>query len=215
MDITAAAATARLAVASRLDIPVPEAIDYRGEGVVDFVNDRVWLRDRATTERFESEPTRSLSARLAFRLLSRTIGRERDLYFDGGALATWTKRKGWSEPTGDRYGPKFTRHPLCIWTPVFLAPRASRSSEGAEEIRGCFAAPYEVTLTPDEVDNGVWAHIAPAGGPEIKAVLWLDAEQRIRRMSYQSSFDDAGQSVLWSITELWDFGAAIDARPPA
>lgn len=129
------------------------------------------------------------------------------------------RRRGWNPPTGDRLGPKFTRHPLCALSPLAHLPGGPVAVLGSTIVRDTQVEAYEVILGEAQFDSRVWSHVGVARS-SLRAVVWVDSDLRIRRLSYESSFDPQEQSVLWSITEFWDFGrdidmAAMDTPPDA
>ena len=216
VDATTATATAKVAVAVRLDEPSPEEGDYRGSGSVDFSADRLWLTDRLVTKRMDGGGGRR---RIGLALVNLVVGGERELYFEGGQMWASGRRGGWNAPTGDRLSPKFTRHPLCAFSPLAHLPAGPAAALGSTIVRDAQVEAYEVFLGAAQFDGRVWEHVGAARS-SLRAVVWIDSDSRIRRLSYESSFDPQEQSVLWSITEFWDFGrhidmAALDTPPDA
>jgi hypothetical protein len=224
VERTIAMGSARFLVAARRDNPLPEAIDHRGEGVVDFARDRIWMRDRLLTERIDAERRQRINilSRPGVRLIQafarRLVGSGRDLYFEGGAL--WIRKKNgeWGQPLGNVADAKYARHPLCILDPVALADTVSPVTGESEIVQGSATSRYALELTAAQFDSSLWAEIAAAanGAPReaIQAFIWLDDQGRIRRLSYEASCQQPDLAPLWYMTEFWEFGIAIDRRTP-
>jgi hypothetical protein len=230
---TVQAGTARLRLAARINSSTPEDADCRGHGLVDFTHDRVWLTDRVITERMATDKRRQMGfvSRVLFRglqaLIEGAAASNRELYFQGGALFTSTKDGVWDQPTGTIDGPKYTRHPLCILEPLSLVTSPSEYLS-LEFIDNTPTTKYRIALTADQFHPPVWRDIVDPEvtsqgqgtlydsepRDEVEAVVWVDSEERIRRMTYESSRDGAGGSVLWSTTEFYDFGIPIERSIP-
>jgi hypothetical protein len=208
VDATVAAATSNLAVAARLEEPFPEAEDYRGTGVVDFATDRLWLKDRLLTHRMKGGGLR----RIMLGLVNLGFGGERDLYFEGGMMWVSARRGGWQSATGDRLAPKFTRHPLCAFAALAYLPAGPFEALGSTIVHDTQVQAYGVILGEAQFDPRVWSHVGGSRS-ELKAIVCVDSNWRIHRVSYESSFDPQDQSVLWSITDFWNFGTDIDSIP--
>jgi hypothetical protein len=87
---------------------------------------------------------------------------------------------------------------------------------------------YGVVLTADQFEAPVWQEIAiPTGRlsrdrtslpvvsrDSISALVWIDSQGQIRRLSYEASYDQEADTVMWFITDFADFGASIDREPP-
>jgi hypothetical protein len=58
------------------------------------------------------------------------------------------------------------------------------------------------------------ARTVAAGTARLPAEVWLDAAGLARRISVCSEPTAAADAQVWSIVELWDFGAAVDITPP-
>src|SRR5919109_1795809 len=95
--------------------PVPEDDDLQGVGVVDFGEDRVWLRYRGWTPRMAAEVAGR--HRLLAGFSHRQAARKREIYFHG--MARWRRKRGgtWSAP---RELPEWraTEHPLWLFGPL-------------------------------------------------------------------------------------------------
>jgi hypothetical protein len=230
VEQTFATGGAHSLVAARLGNPLPEAVDFRGEGIVDFTRDRVWMRDRLLTERMAAERRQrsSVLARPVLRLFQvfadRAVGSDRDLYFEGGVLWIAKKSGEWGEPIGGVDDAKVARHPLCALDPIALAGTASLVPGEPEIIQGSATSRYALELTAAQFDRSVWADIAgttpyscsasaatsEAQREAIRAFIWLDDQGRIRRLSYEAACEQSDLVPLWYMTEFWEFGVSID-----
>lgn len=102
---------------------------------------------------------------------------------------------------------------------------------GEEEVRGDATTHYRATLdlerardeAPEEQRAAMDQAIAQLGSNELPVEVWLDEEDRVRRMRYaidlaQMEIDAAGdaalQGTITTTMEFWDFGVEVDVSPP-
>jgi hypothetical protein len=220
-DILAAtvdSGTARLRCFSRLGVSSPEECDLRGEGVVDFSADRVWMTDRLVTQRIADEKRRESNplTRPLFWIFFRTVDRifrgNHEVLFEGGAIR---KRKrgangAWGPPMGSRNQPKYPRHPLCAFAPL---AKASLSGSAATRVASHNAGLqcWNVRLTSSAFEPEVWSEITDSeqSVSSIQAKVWFDKKLRVNRLAFEASRQANNSVALWSITELFDFGVDI------
>lgn len=221
VDATERALSARVVCFARLDDPLPEPIDLRGEGIADFKADSVWMWDQVLTTRMESEQRKraNVFTRPLVRFLNagyeRVLGGKRQIMFKGGSVRRRQRNGDWSDPQGSVSDPKFPRHPLCALEPIAKARTLEDASRYATQIRGLDARVFQILLTQDEFDTRVWQEILggpQAGGNEgsIVALVWVDSAFRIMRIAFEGSRRYEG--TLWSITEFVDFGVDIPSE---
>lgn len=217
---TTAAGTARLKCFSRLGSYLPEPSDLRGEGLVDFSADRVWMSDRLVTQRIAGEKRRQSNLltrpfyRVLFRSLERLVGGDEEVLFEGGAVR---KRKrgatgSWGPPLGLIDQPKFPRHPLCALLPVEQANIVKPSEARLASKQGIETQCWELSFTAPAFEPEVWREIIDGDKTvsSIQGIVWIDSELRVNRLAFEASRRAENSEALWSITELWDFGVAVD-----
>ena len=219
IEATESLGTARICASTRLDDPVPEVCDLRGEGVADFSKDRVWMADRVVTARISRKarentvwlgrPVLALIHRLAERLF---LG-QRKVVYDGGALREHRVSE-WKDSVGAMTQPKFPRHPLCAFGPLERAELLSPMGE-MEFVRDVKTEKFSVALGRDTFDAAVWAEIQGDGSLDhevspVAAILWIDGRQHLRRVAFEGSRSYEGK--LWCITEFWDFGVKVSGQ---
>ena len=220
-----------MAIASRLGDPVPGHIDLRGEGVVDFSKDWVWTTNQFLTERMmiERKAKGGLVGRifnpLSYAVLNRITGRE--VFYAGGSR--WKKtRKGWSGPSGLGDDPKTTQHPLFLLDVISSMTDDALGHGAADEVRGTHTSRFDFRLDQTMIDRATWevlskvetrgmkrqvaANVTPRD--HIGAVLWLDRDHCIRRLSYEAVYNQANATALWLITEFWNFGVPFECDSP-
>jgi hypothetical protein len=233
VEATRAQGTARVAQSFRLGEPIPDPKDIRAEGLVDFSRDRLWLKERFITRRMATARSKAgLVARLVnlplHLLLNRLVGGGNETYYEGGAK--WTVRKDGSlrSPSGTIRDPKNTWNPLFLLDALTDYQNDIKEVGSPEIVRGAPTTRYELALTSDQFDPSLWAQLAEIQSADkrsldlreavqrrdfVAALLWIDEELRIRRMSYESVYYDA-QPPSWAITEFWDFGVTPDRLAP-
>jgi hypothetical protein len=223
VQTTKAEGTARVACFARLGNPDPDSADQRGEGVVDFAADQLWLADRLVTDRLAREQYRSSSPvgrpilRLFYKLMERALGGGELIVFEGGALRRRQSDGSWSRRLGNLQQPKYPRHPLCAFAPLERVSDSELQEDGVENVRGVQARRLKVLLAEAVFDPSVWSEInSPAAGnavskgPEpVQAFVWIDPQGHILRLSFEGSRSDARAEGLWCVTELWDWGVSI------
>lgn len=210
--------SARLRVGSRLGSPQIETADLRGEGVVDFVHDRLWMTDRLVTERMSAgpqaagvEPYRWVRGLVL--ILFGSIGGQ-ESFFEGGAH--WSKgRRRWRGCSGQIAGPKTT------WNPLFLMDALASICEdlGADnEFQigppGCTLPVGRLSAELRHVLVASLSDSSPASAlpRDPRVMLWIDGSQRIVKFSYENVFDATASEAgaLWSTVEFFDFGTGTD-----
>jgi hypothetical protein len=202
IDATVAAGNARVATHTSFDGPVPGEADARGVGVIDFANDRSQITDQTITARMldRSEQRDSPWVRRMKRFLSSPV----ELHFDGG--------------------PRYLQDPLWFLS-LLRGANDDVAVVGSSDVR---ATPTQhLRLTSDfhraarETPGGLaMPDVEPRRllrrGPvpttplPVPAEVWLDDDQRIRRVSVSPLVRRGDESVLWSVVEFWDFGSAPD-----
>lgn len=220
--------TARISIASRLGSPVPETVDMRGEGFVDFANDYVWTTDRLVTKRMATE--RKARGGTSVRIISpvlhtlfnRVAGYE--VFYRGGAR--WRKtRWRWRGPSGAIDAPKNSWHPLFMFDAVQAFEGDNLWDCSADTIDGKSVTRADLTLKKELLDGATSSNLSHVetsrgqdkrvgGMPEreaIAAVLWFDQNLQICRMSFEAVPDHDDGSALWLITEFRDFGVQFEA----
>jgi hypothetical protein len=106
----------------------------------------------------------------------------------------------------------------------FLEGAASDMREvGEERVRGAQTTHYRGTIdlrrAASEVDAGTRPAVEQAieslGTSTIPADLWIDGEGRLRKLAFDIVRTDAGPQTAGRVElELYDFGTAVDVRPP-
>src|SRR6202044_3029570 len=91
---------------------------------------------------------------------------------------------------------------------------------GPEAVRGVPAKRYRVTVDMARADAALPAGVSVPSGPyrslgALPAEVWLDAAGLARPLSLCPEPTDVADKQVWSIVELWDFGVAVDIRPPS
>jgi len=212
---TVAAGTARLLAAWCTGSPLPEAPDRRCEGVADLaarrasVSQSLFFTDRITAALIElgdDEP--GLRGRVE----------HSEMVYDGAnafvrVADSWT---GFS--LADPGGPRGPNDPLWPLDALFGAGDDAEET-GPEAVRGVPATRYRLTFDLARADAALPAGVSVPSGPyrslsRLPAEVWLDAAGLARRISVCSEPTAAADAQVWSIVELWDFGAAVDITPP-
>lgn len=217
---TVAAGNARIAIYTSFASALPAEADARGVGVIDFANDRSHVTDRLVTGRMLEE-SEERDSRLA-RGLKRAMLGSTELVFDGGRRYVRTDDSGWTSGTRD---PSVGRNPQDpAWTLGVLAgANDDVATVGDGDVRGTRTAHLRLTVDFDragrETARGLampdlvprrWFRRGPS--PTAPAVMpvevWLDSEERLRRVSVAPLIHRGDERVLWAVLELWDFGCA-------
>src|SRR6266511_808270 len=249
VETTLATGSARLLYASRDGELVPEPEDIHGEGVADLHKGRVWISYRSITKRDAAGLLRKRRSLLT-ELFTRISRRPRELYFDPATRYKRKRDGSWSEGlplrsweewerSGFHAYTRETEHPLWLLQPLARLQAELGDATPEEPVRGVETRRYSLGLTADEIPALIWDELAqphalppqkahrwyrPGPFPKprsvIPALIWLDSEQRIRRMSYEARSyhpweSNGGEQSWWITTELWDFGVEIDRAPPS
>jgi len=214
--------TARISIASRMGNPVPEKVDMRGHGFVDFVSDRLWTTDRLVTQRIASErkaqsgPLGRILGSLAYPLFDHAVGRK--VFYQGGAR--WkSSRRGWRGPQGAIGDSKDVWHPLFLLDAIAASER-DWSVRDTEDVGGTLFTRIDFVLTKELFDVPTWETLSHGNGQTtgasrtqeigaretVNAVVWLDNLNRIRRMSFEAVYGDSDRLGLWLISDLANFG---------
>jgi hypothetical protein len=209
--------------------PVIETEDVQGTGVVDFARERVWMTYRSVSAR-DTASFRE-RGRLLGHLFAWQSRRFRARYFEGRRRWSRKRRGSWSErrPIPEPREPFC--HPLWLLKPLSRLRTEPEGVARDEVVRGVATIRYSVSLTPAELPAAVWNSVAQphAPGPKVRrrrwgaplhyrarsaipAFVWLDVDERVRRMSFETyAFHESPSS--WATTELWDFGVPVETMP--
>jgi len=212
---TVAAGTARVLAAWCTGSPLPEAADRRGEGVADLAARRA----RVSQSLFFTE---GLTAQFMEHSGDDPDFLEQikhsEIVYDGAnayiqVADSWT---GFS--LADPSGPRGPNDPLWPLDALFGA-NDDAVEIGAEAVRGVPTTRYRLTVDLARADAALLAGVSVPSGPyrslaRLPAEVWLDAAGLARRISVSSEPTATADAQVWSIAELWDFGAAVDISPP-
>jgi hypothetical protein len=118
----------------------------------------------------------------------------------------------------DSSGPRGVTDPLWPLDALFGASDDAVQI-GSEVVRGVPVTRCRLTVDLARADAALTAGVSVPSGPyrslgALPAEVWLDAAGLARRISVCSEPTDAADKQVWSIVELWDFGAAVDITPP-
>jgi hypothetical protein len=213
---TVSAGPARLLAAWCPGSPRPEAADRRCEGVADLaarrarVSQSLFFTDRATAALMEIDDD--------YQALRETIEHS-DMLYDGAnayirVAGSWT---GFA--LADPGGPRGPNDPLWPLDALFGA-NDDAVETGPEAVRGVPATRYSLTVDLARADAALPAGVSVPTGPyrslgRLPTEVWLDAAGLARRISVSTDPAAAPEAQVWSIVELWDFGAEADITPPA
>lgn len=185
------------------------------------MHDRLFSRRMVNDRAKDSSKLTRPVYRLLYGLADRIVGSGQELYFEGGAQWLLGKDGEWGEQSGEVSDLRPTRNPLFIFGPLASVDDMSRLPEHDVLIRGSATSCYQSVLYPGQFQGSAWSEIAPyaddgLGGlsASIQVLTWIDDQGRVRRVSYEVSYQEQSTTVLWSGTEFWDFGVQIDRRPP-
>lgn len=185
------------------------------------MHDRLFSRrmvsDRA---KHSSRLTRPLY-RLLYRLADRMVGSGDELHFEGGAHWFLSQDGEWGEQSGEVSDPRPARSPLFIFGPLASTDDMSPLPEHDVVIRGSATRCYQSVLHSNQFQG---SENAPAiledaerrglSTSSIQVLTWIDDAGRICRVSYEASYHEQSETVMWTGTEFWDFGVPIDRHPP-
>jgi hypothetical protein len=212
---TVAAGTARLFTAWCTGSPLPEAADWRCEGVADLAVRRARVsQSRFFTEGLAAALTGSGDGGLG---LGDHTGHDEVIY--DGANAYTHAPGGWTAFfLTDPGGPRGANDPLWPLDALFGAS-GDVVEAGPEAVRGVPTTRYRLTVDLARADAALPAGVSVPQGPyrslrALPAEVWLDAAGLARRISVNSEPTAAADAQVWSIVELWDFGVAADITPP-
>ena len=99
---------------------------------------------------------------------------------------------------------------------------------GTQDLHGVKTTHYEMVLdlgrvakdASSQARSGVESLIARGSTDKLPADIWIDAQGRMRKMTYDVSFPGTGdpaqdaRDALSVTMELYRFGIAVDVRPP-
>jgi hypothetical protein len=212
---TVAAGTARILAAWSTGLPLPEAADKRCEGVANLAARRASvLQSLVFTEGFtakvleDSHGDRGLLERM----------QHVEMIYEGAnayirVADTWT---GFF--LVDPSGPRGVNDPLWPLDALFGA-NDDVVQIGLESVRGMPVTRCRLTVDLARADAALPAGVSVPSGPyrllgAVPAEVWLDAAGLARRISVCSEPTAVADKQVWSIVELWEFGVAVDIRPP-
>lgn len=118
----------------------------------------------------------------------------------------------------DPGGPRGPNDPLWPLDALFGASNDAVEI-GPEAVRGVPATRCRLAVDLARADAALPAGVSVPSGPyrslsRLPAEVWLDAAGLARRISVSSDPAAGADAQVWSIVELWDFGAAVDITPP-
>jgi hypothetical protein len=118
----------------------------------------------------------------------------------------------------DPSGPRGVNDPLWPLDALFGAS-GDALKVGSEVVRGVPVTRCRLTVDLVRADAALPAGVSVPSGPyrslaALPAEVWLDTAGLARRISVCSEPTGAADKQVWSIVELWDFGAAVDITPP-
>jgi hypothetical protein len=208
---TVEAGSARIFSAWTMGAPVPQAGDRRCEGVADLAGRRA----RVSHVLFFTE-------RLTVEFLADhghdQPGEPTEMIFDGGRAHVRTAGRWTSLPPDDPDGPRGPNDPLWPLDALFGA-RDDVAEVGPETVRGVATIRCRLTVDLARADAALPAGVSVPAGPyralrRMPAEVWLDADGRARRVAVSTEPAAAAGEQTWAITELWDFGIAVDITLP-
>lgn len=216
-DLTVATGTARFSYSRREGDPVPDALDLEGIGFADFPSQQICMTSYySPTERIAAgmRKRHAVFGRLYIKWRSRYSA----MQIKGGEYAVKRSGDGW---TPIRELPRIPeRHPLWMLGPLRRLQDGPVDMVDGENVRGARTTRFSLVLAEGAVEIEDWRILAnPEGGKksgftakfesaareEIPAHVWIDSEQRVRRMSFVFS-QWPQRPPDWLITEFWDFG---------
>jgi hypothetical protein len=229
---TQRAGTAQLVQAMRLGVPYGDESDIRARGVVDFQDERLWLKETFVTSRIAAERAKSgglLSRginRVVHAGINRVVAGSGDVFYEGAARWKGASRGGWRGPNGQPSDPKDTWHPLFLFDALRRGVVQVKASEADGEVQGAATIRHEIVLTEANFDASTWERLAQVQShpgsdrgeqkfrQSVRAFVWSDEKERIVRMSYEAVYSGDQSLTSWSITEFSDFGTPIQRSVP-
>ena len=226
VGLTVVAGNARIATYTSFDGALPRDSDARGVGVIDFANDRSHVTDRLVTGRMLEE-SQERDTRWA-RGLKHALSGSTELVFDGGQRYVRTDGSDWTSGTR---GPSVGRKPQDpAWTLGVLAGANDNVAiVGDGDVRGTRTEHLRLTVDFDRAGRETPGGLAmpdlvprrwfrrgpsPTAPAEMPVEVWLDSEERLRRVSVAPLIHRGDEPVLWAVLELWDFGRAPPVMLP-
>lgn len=212
---TVAIGTARLLAAWCTGSPLPEAADRRCEGVADLAARRARvLQSLFLTDRFGA----ALLELSADDPGLRERVEQSEMIYDGANAYVRVADRWTGFFLGDPGGPRGPNDPLWPLDALFGASDDAVEI-GPEAVRGVPATHWRLTVDLARADAALPAGVSVPSGPyrslsRLPAEVWLDADGLARRISVNSDPATPADAQVWSIVELWDYGAAVDITPP-
>jgi hypothetical protein len=213
---TVAAGTARLFAAWSTGSPVPEAGDWRCEGVADFAARRARVDQVLFTAGITAEFLAQYQDDDQLGGL-RQLAEPQEAIYDGANVYLHVADDWTGFFLGDPGGPRNVNDPLWPLDALFGARDAVEIA--TEEVRGVPATRYRLTIDLAKADAALSAGVTVPVGPfralsRIPAEVWLDDVGLARRIAVLTDSATSDDAPTWSVVELWDFGVAADISPP-
>jgi hypothetical protein len=195
--------------------PLPVAADRRCEGVADL-----------SARRADVLQSLVFTEGITAKVLADSHGdpdlRERieqvEMIYDGASAYNRVAGRWTGFFLVDPSGPRGVTDPLWPLDALFGASDDAVQI-GSEVVRGVPVTRCRLTVDLARADAALPAGVSVPSGPcrslaALPADVWLDTAGLARRISVCSEPTVAAGKQVWSIVELWDFGVAVDIRPP-
>ena len=196
--------------------PLPEAADKRCEGVADLAARRASvLQSLVFTEGFTAKVMEDSHGEPG--LLER-LGHV-EMIYDGANAYNRVAGRWTGFFLVDPSGPRRVSDPMWPLDALFGASDDAVEIR-SEAVRGIPVTRCRLTVDLARADAALPAGVSVPSGPyrslgALPAEVWLDAAGWARRISVCSEPTDPADKQVWSIVELWDFGVAVDVKPPS
>jgi hypothetical protein len=193
---TRAAGSARIVGSHRAGSPIPEPEDVAAHGVADLVEMRSLVRARIVSERLAKKRGRRPRSPLS-RFFALFVTHESELAFVGGRKYIRGEDGHWGEAA--RHSDWRELEDPLWWLDVFSDCALNVASVGD-------AYHFDLDLRRATGSaRGLTVRGEPGSLTTVPARVWLDREGRATRFSYTRS----GESDIWFITELSEFGVQL------
>jgi hypothetical protein len=219
---TVAAGCAQMMVAKPRAGPYPEREDTVGRGEVEFASNRIWLQWRAFGQS-EAEVGRFADRSKIIGGIARRIAKKRRLEFFWTGLTRYKRRRGeWSPPiTFEPDAVGFLEYPFWLFAPLRRFKGEVTVDSTDVDVRGVPTIHYTFRLDRDVMAPDHWSSLTrgpastinevksplPAQPDAVAAGLWIDSDQRIRRMAYERERTGPLGPSVWHVVEFWDFSS--------